>query len=99
MGDRLGLEYVQPLVSLTKDEQKQSQGTDRIANVRLATRKNAPDLAGRTVIIIDDIVTTGASMGGVAKLIRRLGARTVVGAALSVAYKDEYTPRLTVYYN
>ena len=40
---------------------------------------------------MDDIVTSGASMGHAAMLIRGLGAKTIVGVVLGIAYSDERT--------
>ena len=52
--------------------------------------KNPPKLVGKKVIIVDDIVTTGASMAHCATLIRALGTKNIVGAEISIAYKDEF---------
>ncbi len=54
------------------------------------TRK-AREVSGRTIILIDDTVTSGASMAACARLLRRSGANKVI--ALSVA-SDTYNARL-----
>ena len=46
------------------------------------------DVDGKDVIIVDDIVTTGSSMGAAATLIRGLGCRKIYAAAVSIAYPD-----------
>ena len=58
-------------------------------------RKNADfvltkdvDLAGKRVIIVDDIITSGASMANAATLLRSLGCRDITAACLAIAYKD-----------
>ena len=45
-------------------------------------------LNGYTVIIVDDIITTGASMSSCAMLIKAYKPTKVIGAALGIAYKD-----------
>ena len=42
------------------------------------------------MIIVDDIITTGASMGMAAVLLKAVGAGRIVAAAVSIAYKDPY---------
>ena len=84
-------EYYQPLLAKSKSPQKKTVGEERIVNAKFKLKKNAKDLSGKTVIIVDDIVTTGASLGGCAMLIHGLGAKKIIGAVISVAYKDRYT--------
>ena len=42
------------------------------------------------MIIIDDIVTTGASLGAAAFNIYSLGPKRIYGASVAIAYKDTY---------
>ena len=51
---------------------------DRARNVRGAFRCQA-DLAGQTVAVVDDVITTGATLNELAKVLKRAGAETVVG--------------------
>jgi ComF family protein len=88
---RIGAKYEKILKSDIKVEQKKLHGESRKQNAKLAVM-NEIDLSGKTVLIIDDIVTSGASMGEAAMLIRSLGAKRIMGAALGIAYKDKYTP-------
>lgn len=85
-------EYYQPLISKSKKPQKKTQGAERIKNANFKLKKNAKDLTGKTVIIVDDIITTGASMSSCAMLVRALGTKKIIGAAVSIAYKDSYVP-------
>ncbi len=90
---RLDAEYKQFLVAKAKSAQKAVQGAERIANARFGYKsRKRESLKSKTVIIVDDIVTTGASMAGCASLIKALGTRKIIGAAVAIAYKDSYTP-------
>ncbi len=90
---KLDIEYKQFLVAKAKNAQKTVQGAERIANAKFGYKqKPGEELKGTTVIIVDDIVTTGASMAGCASLIKALGVRKIIGAAVAIAYKDSYTP-------
>lgn len=90
----LGATYTAPLASRSKREQKTLQGEQRIHNADFYIKHQA-DFGGKTVILVDDIVTTGASMGRCAMLLRSLGAKRIIGAALGIAYKDSYyTPEI-----
>jgi len=84
--------YYQPLISKSKQEQKHMSGTQRLKNASFRLKKGARSFKGKTVILIDDIVTTGSSMGACAMLLRALGAKKIIGAVVSIAYKDEYIP-------
>lgn len=88
---KVGAEYQKLLKSDVKMEQKKLHGESRMQNAKFSVIKDV-DLSGKTVLIIDDIVTSGASMGEAAMLVRGLGAKRIMGAALGIAYKDKYTP-------
>ncbi len=90
LAKRFSAEYYQPIISKAKHDQKKTQGVERLKNAQFEYKKNAKDIVGKRVLIIDDIVTTGASMGAAAMLIRGLGAKEIIGASISIAYKDPY---------
>jgi ComF family protein len=96
---KLDLDYLELLNSKLDVAQKKTHGVDRIKNARFDYRKNAPDIKGKRMLIVDDIVTTGASMGNCAVLLRGLGAKEVVGVSVSVAFKDKYVPFAEETYN
>ena len=70
-----------PQKSLTKEERKK--------NVSFKLRRK-PELRGKTVILVDDIITTGSSMLEAARLVRELGAGRIIACALAIAYKDTH---------
>lgn len=82
----LGIRYLDLLKSGAKTAQKSLKGVDRIANTDFTVTADM-DLSGHTVIILDDIVTTGASMGSAATLIRSMGARDIYALSAAYAYK------------
>lgn len=91
---RLGAQYCAFLKSHAKSAQKQLTDEERLKNAKFSICKDT-DLKGKTVVLIDDIVTTGASMGECADLLRTLGAKRIIGACISVAYQDPYTPHIS----
>lgn len=95
VASKLGIEYAQLLVSRSKRPQKGIHGEERIKNAQFDYKPGTNrSLKGTTVILVDDVVTTGASMGYCASLIRGMGTRRIVGAAVSIAYKDPYVKPL-----
>ncbi len=90
LAERLGLPFDTPLAR-KKDSrvQKQLAGAEaRAANVRGAFYpREEISLRGKHVLLVDDIVTTGASMAECARVLRRMGAREVIGVSLSVSYR------------
>jgi ComF family protein len=88
-----GCEYRSLLVSKAKKAQKTTHGAERERNVVFDyKRRRLPDLTGRTVIIVDDIVTTGASVSTVGALVRALGAKTIIAVSVAATYKDKPSP-------
>jgi predicted amidophosphoribosyltransferase len=87
VANRLGAEYIPLLKSNAKKPQKSLEAEDRFKNADFYIAKDI-DIGGRGVIIVDDIITSGASMSKAAALIRSLGCREIIGACLAIAYKD-----------
>ena len=87
LANRFDAEYISLLKSNAKKPQKSLETADRFKNADFYISKNI-DLTGRAVIIVDDIITSGASMGKAASLIRSLGSCEIIAASLAIAYKD-----------
>lgn len=81
-------EYRRILKSRAKKAQKSLEAEERFKNADFHIIDDS-DLQGKSVIIIDDIITSGASMSKAAAMIRSLGSKTIVAASLAIAYKDE----------
>lgn len=91
VSERLGIDYVELLNSKSKKPQKSVHGHERIENAKFEYRSDDDfNLKGKTVILIDDIVTTGASMTNCATLIRGFRPKRIIGACLGTAYKEPY---------
>lgn len=91
VSDRLGVQYLQLLKSKSKKPQKSVYGHERVENAKFDYKcKKDVSLKGKTVILIDDIITTGASMTNCATLIKGLRPKKIIGACLGTAYKEAY---------
>jgi ComF family protein len=66
-------------------QQTTQTATARLDNVRNAFRARA-GLTGRTVLLVDDVMTTGSTVAEATRALRRAGARRVVVAVLARAH-------------
>lgn len=74
-----GLPALSPLVKKkTTEHQSQLSGRDRLKNLESAFKVSGKDsVEGRSLIIVDDVTTTGATLQAVAKELKRNGAARV----------------------
>ena len=87
----LGLPLL-PLLKKIKDtpEQKQLTGRQRAENLKGCFSAKKAEVAGRSILVVDDVMTTGATAEAAASLLKRKGAAAVfVATAASVEYKGE----------
>lgn len=68
-----------------------SQG-ERLANVRGAFAWEGPKLAGMTVVLVDDVITTGATANECARVLKDTGARRVFAVGFARANYDPALP-------
>lgn len=90
LGERLSLPVVSTLRRTKGSTMQKEQETmkERLENARrsFCFRKRA-DAAGKTVLLVDDILTTGASMAAAAHVLRKMGAKRVYAVVLATAVK------------
>ena len=87
----LRLPLIKALKSRSRVPQKKLSLKERRKNAVYEARRNI-DLSGKRILLVDDIVTTGATMGAAASALRGGGAREIVGVCFAIAYKDPYIP-------
>ena len=86
---RLGVRYVSILKSKAKKPQKGR--IDRRKNAKFALKRGDWSfLKGKTVLIIDDIITSGSSILAASEIIKRLGVRKRKAACIAISFKDYY---------
>lgn len=91
LAKKLNLQYEELLISRAKKNQKENKTREqRLKNAEFEYKNLNNNINGKTVILLDDIITTGASMGACAMLLKGLGAKKIIGAAISIVYKDDY---------
>lgn len=89
---RLGVRYVSFLKSKAKKAQK--GGVNRRKNARFVLKRGDWSfLKGNTVLIIDDIITSGSSILAVSNHLKALGVRKRMAACIAISYKDYYIKR------
>lgn len=91
LGALLKIPVLSTLQSLAKAPQKKLSAVDRRKNALFAPRVGM-SLAGKRILLVDDIVTTGASMGSAAVTVKGMGAKEIVGVCFAIAYRDPYVP-------
>ena len=94
-GSRYGAKVIQPLRKAPCLPQASLSRTDRekarLSDFRLVRRGisgfggKLPNLKGKTVILVDDVLTTGRSMRAAGSTLRRLGPASIHAAALAVS--------------
>lgn len=97
---RLNVRYVSLLKSKARKPQKGMVGEQRRANARFAYKCGVKRKIGdaKCVMIIDDVVTSGASVCACAEMLRPLGVKRAYCASIAAAYKDMYVPPITSWF-
>lgn len=87
IADRLEWPFRQPLQRVVATHHLADLGRrERAEALRRAFQvRGTPDLNGRTVLLVDDILTTGATSGAAARMLKRAGAARVLVAVVGRA--------------
>ncbi len=76
--------------SIGARDQKYLDRNGRKENARRSIRiAKKAELNGKTVVLIDDIITTGASMEACARLLIKGGARSVIGVSIAATERHD----------
>ncbi|MBI4418526.1 MAG: ComF family protein [Ignavibacteriales bacterium] len=93
ISDRTGWPVVTGVLERTRPTQTQTKldAVERQKNVEgaFAVRKKMHGLGGKTCIIVDDVITTGATIVSCAHALRSAGASTIIASSAALA---EYNP-------
>lgn len=72
-------------VSRYAQEQKKLNASERLRNAEISfSIADDTDITGRNIIIIDDVTTSGATLGRCAQLLNIIGADKIAGAVIAV---------------
>jgi len=90
LSKRTGIPVVCSLIRVGRVDQKYLNTEERRDNAYGAYLANAsaiPYIKGKTVILYDDVMTTGATLSACADILKTMGARSVYALTLGRAYK------------
>lgn len=90
IAEYFNIAYSENILFRTRSTKKQSltRGVEKINNVLDAFSSNS-DLNGMSILLFDDIFTTGNSMNQAAKALRNAGAAEVVGVTAAITPKKQ----------
>jgi len=80
---RLHVPYRSLLGRTTTEHQMGRTRAERLAGIQGAFYVSRRQLAGQRILVVDDVVTTGATLGECARVLRAAGAEAVSGAAVA----------------
>lgn len=87
VADRTGIECIPAALRRIRSTQSQVTITaqERLTNVRDAFTADPSPTAGRTILLIDDVYTTGATLNACAEALVLVGAAAVYGLTVTAA--------------
>ena len=92
ISERCGLEYSTVIKRRRGGKaQKSLTAGERLKNIKsliYADKNGIDEIMGRTVILLDDVVTTGASMSACVHILRECGAKNIICVALATDIKS-----------
>ena len=82
----LGLKWAKLLKRHSNVEQKTLSYTERLKNIALSfDNPRKVDIKGKHIILMDDIVTSGATLSAAARKLRKNGAKSVFCAVIAIS--------------
>lgn len=87
LASELEMKYSSSVLQKTRKNSKQHtlNRQERLENVRGVYRVSRPDsVAGRTILLVDDVSTTGCTLNECARVLKQSGAKTVLCACATV---------------
>lgn len=93
---KLGIDYVDTLTRVSSAEQKGLSAKARLENAYSAYRINkraVPRVAGKSMILYDDVLTSGATMSAGSDLLYEMGASKVFALAFAMRFNDNLVDR------
>lgn len=93
---KLGIDYVDTLLRVSSIEQKGLTAKGRLENAYSAYRINkkaVPRVAGKSMILYDDVLTSGATMSAGSELLYEMGASKVFALAFAMRFNDNLVDR------
>lgn len=85
LAQKLNLEFAGVLIKVkeTRPQAEIKNRKERLENIRGAFGLKAGFLPPQEIIVVDDIITTGATMSEAAKLLKSAGVKKVIGIAVA----------------
>lgn len=84
LSEILNIPYENAIVKTRETRgQKQLSRAERVRNLDNCFRANRKSVGGKTVLIVDDIMTTGLTLESVCKALKKAGARKVYAATVA----------------
>ncbi|MBO5928740.1 MAG: ComF family protein [Clostridia bacterium] len=90
LGKRLDLPVYDILKKLYETtSQKELKGIQRTGNVLGVFDVTVPSVAGKTLLLVDDVMTTGSTAGECAKMLKIYGAKRVLCVAIAIRKREK----------
>lgn len=89
LSKRLHIPYVSAVDRVGREgQQKKKNYRERLASAAVSYEPDYRfDLRGKRVILVDDVVTSGATLASCAAAVRKCGARQVIAAVIGSSYR------------